>query len=227
MNEELDRLILEWLHDEGGHKDKAGKYRVSDAGKCYLMRYMKRHGVERVSLPPEKIRRRFWVGHVFHEFVQQKLSAIFSDSDDVEIEKRVEDEHRVGHVDIVWNGAVYELKTIKSLKYISNAIKHHELQVVTYTEMLGLEDCFIVYIDIQSFDIQQIEPTPSAKRRAWEDWNTAISFWEQQQLPPTTKDWYCDSCPFKDICPEHGGSWSEVEMAIEKAKERNEEEAEI
>ncbi|MEM2963737.1 MAG: hypothetical protein QXN01_04560, partial [Candidatus Anstonellales archaeon] len=49
------------------------KFRVSDAGRCHLMRYWKRQGKPASDEPDARTQRVFEVGHVFHVWLQDLL----------------------------------------------------------------------------------------------------------------------------------------------------------
>ncbi len=187
------------------------KFRVSDAGRCYLMRYWKRQGKPFTDEPDSRTQRVFEVGHVFHRWLQNLLEA---KGMLIEKEKKVEDIHRVGHIDalvMTEQGLVlYDFKTVHSRKFHykrkegGNGDKHYAMQAYTYAQMLpfGVADIRIGYISKDDLCIEEVSVDEAIEQDVIDDWNTLIELWEKQIEPPAQPqyEWECKYCVYKSIC---------------------------
>ncbi len=199
----IDSYIAE-AREEFQHTEK---FRVSDAGRCRLMRYWKRQGKEPTDLPDERTLRVFEVGHVFHKWLQDclKEKGVL-----IEAELEVEDLHRKGHVDaIVFSDdklVLYDFKTVHSRKfnYLSTEKDiHYHFQALTYAMMLpfGVDSVRIAYISKDDLRIQEIEVLPHIEDEVRQDWLILIEAWERKQEPePNPKDWECKYCIYRSSC---------------------------
>lgn len=195
------------------------KFRMSDAGKCRLMRYLKRSGK-----PFEQSHGNLFAleaGNVIHSWVE---NAVFSAGYGVESEGELEDEHRIGHFDLLLDVneelVLVEVKTVNSKKmyYIDrqNAPdKQHLYQLVTYWEAIHtsspilkssetLSRAYIVYINRDNWqDIRELEVEID---RLWQeevrqDWNILLDAWLNHDAPsPNPESWECHYCNYKNDC---------------------------
>ena len=113
----IETIIDDNISKKHRAKDNS-KFRVSDSGRCHLMRFWKRQGKEFSDEVDRRTRRVFEVGHIFHEWLQEGLlkAGVL-----VEKEFKVEDIHRAGHADAIVmteQGLVlYDFKTVHSKKF--------------------------------------------------------------------------------------------------------------
>lgn len=211
----LARIIDEYIREKNGEgipSTENPKFRVSDAGKCHLMRYWKRKGIEPTDEPDVRAKRVFEVGHVFHNWLQAILRR---NGCLVEEEFEVEDTHRKGHVDAIVmtpEGLIlYDFKTVHSRKfnYLNNEIdKHYIHQIVTYYMMLpfGVEDIRLAYISKDDLRIQEMSIIREFEfekilQETVDDWDKLIIAWETGQEPePNPETWECRYCIYRSRC---------------------------
>ncbi|MEM7828549.1 MAG: PD-(D/E)XK nuclease family protein [Candidatus Aenigmatarchaeota archaeon] len=188
------------------------KFRVSDAGRCHLMRFWKRQGKPATDEPDARTQRVFEVGHVFHVWLQdllQKTGLLLHK------EYRVEDMHRIGHIDaIVRVGEaliLYDFKTVHSRKFHhrrregGNGDMHYAMQAWTYAQMLpfGVEDIRIAYISKDDLCIDEVSvlDIDDISEYVKQDWFSLIDSWVRQEEPrPNPADWECKYCIYKSSC---------------------------
>lgn len=203
--------------EEGLERDNS-KFRMSDAGKCRLMRYWKRQGkpYDPADMPPNVLRS-LQVGILLHEWVESILhSGVGMNFISVQTEGTLEDEHRLGHYDVLitmtnvtqW---LFDVKTINGKKayYMrekgEGPSKQHIYQIVTYAERLDPrpERLTLAYIDRDTLDIFE---HPIDFDGFWpvvkSDWDTLIEAWNTQTEPaPNPEHWECNYCMYKKDCP--------------------------
>ena len=208
----IDQYIAEQRseQDQDRHHDK---FRVSDAGRCHLMRFWKRQGKPFTDQPDERTRRVFEVGHVFHRWIQdilQKKGLLIAK------ELEVKDEHRIGHVDAIVRYAddwlvMYDFKTVHSRKFHwkkkegGNGDLHYAMQAWTYYQMCNLDihEVRIAYISKDDLCIDEIlvSDYDSIGSKTREDWEMLITAWEKGEEPkPNPMDWECKYCVYRSIC---------------------------
>jgi len=215
----LQDLIHEYLQQDRGneisltipiHEDKRDvkKFRMSDAGKCRLMRYWKRQGKE-MTPPGVEARRNMELGNVLHAWVIQALSDVGA-LESAEIE--LEDEHRIGHYDVIVSKGsrriLYDLKTVNGKQWYWKVDKrkgpdtHQVFQLVTYASVMSVDECSIAYVHRESL---QIEEFPVSQAQFLEivndDWKILIDAWNDQREPAiNTEPWECKYCPYNLSC---------------------------
>jgi len=213
MQQYIKQIIDEYIAEKKKQEERDySKFRVSDAGRCRLMRFLKRLGVSPTDLPDSRTLRIFEVGHTFHKWIQgilQEKNLLLS------AEHRLEDEHRLGHIDAVILSEtqkliIYDFKTVHSKKfsYIQQADEHHAQQVLTYYLMLPdeirgeVEDVRVAYISKDDLRIEEFSVlSPELIAKTKEDWEILISAWEKGKEPePNPKIWECKFCPYKSMC---------------------------
>lgn len=194
------------------------KFRVSDAGRCHLMRYWKRQRKPVSDVPDSRTQRVFEAGHVFHVWLQDLLQ-----EKDLLIvrEKEVEDSHRIGHIDaIVMDGEariLYDFKTVHSRKFHykqkdgNNKDMHYAVQAYTYAIMspVCIDDVRIAYISKDDLCIEEVsvEKTyPNISSLYENDWFPLFEAWERQEEPKANPaEWECKYCIYRSSCPHAGG----------------------
>jgi len=178
----LAKMIDEYVQEKLAQKERDNsKFRVSDAGRCRHMRYLKRLGVEFSDEYESRVLRVFEVGHVFHRWVQAVLEEkglLFAK------EYEVEDEHRLGHIDAIVKTEegliLYDFKTVHSKKFNFldrvGVDEHYSMQAVSYYLLLPEEirkeivDVRIAYISKDDLRIAEFSVlTPEVIEKTEED----------------------------------------------------------
>ena len=185
------------------------KFRVSDAGRCRLMRYWKRQGKERPELPPNVLRI-FALGYLFQEWIE---TAIKKQGWDLMVEIEVEDEERRGHIDAlihVDDGIIlYDWKTVNGkkfwyLKQYGDRNSHYHYQVATYAQMFEQPLLDARIADINKDDLSVYETSVhlvEMQHKAAEDWKILLDAWKNQQEPQANPEpWECRYCVYNSDC---------------------------
>lgn len=191
------------------------KFRVSDAGRCHLMRYWKRQGKPFTDEPDARTQRVFEVGHIFHGWLQDLLK---EKGLLIEREKEVEDIHRIGHVDAIIQTEqgliLYDFKTVHSRKFHykrkegNNGDVHYAMQAYTYAMMLpfGVADIRIAYISKDDLCIEEmtVMDIDDISEYVNQDWYSLIDAWNREEEPkPNPMSWECGYCSYCSCCA-HG-----------------------
>lgn len=188
------------------------KFRISDAGKCHLMRFWKRQGIEPTNSSSFDIRLVMESGNLLHawfQYVLKKIGVIEA------AEMEVQDEHKLGHFDCIlaYNNTriLYDLKTIsgKKMYYFhkngDKPDKQHIYQVLTYHSLLHPwpDDVRIAYISRDTLEICEcvVHLGHNALVEAANDWGALIGAWEVDMSPaPNPEPWECNYCVYRDAC---------------------------
>ena len=213
----IERVINEYIIEKdkmtGQDHARLPKFRVSDAGRCHLMRYWKRQGKPFTDLPDERTRRVFEVGHIFHRWIQdilQRKGLLLAK------EYEVMDEHRIGHVDAIvryeddWV-VMYDFKTVHSRKFHwkkkenSYSDMHYAMQAWTYYQMINIDvhEVRLAYISKDDLLIDEIlvSDYDSIGSKTIEDWDLLISAWVKGEEPkPNPMNWECMYCVYRSAC---------------------------
>ncbi len=205
----LANLVDEYIETKRSSETRdISKFRVSDAGRCHLMRFWKRQGKPFTDEPDARTYRVFEVGHVFHVWLQDLLA---EKGLIVGKEFKVEDKHRLGHIDalvMTEQGLVlYDFKTVHSRKfhYMKNGDgdRHYMMQAYTYATLLplGVTDIRIAYISKDDLCISEVSVDEAIEQNVMDDWNMLLSAWERQEEPePHPMDWECKYCNYRSSC---------------------------
>ena len=210
----IEKIINEYLKEQ---RDKpyvsSGKFNVSDAGRCHLMRFWKRKAEKVKADFDERAYRIFEVGHIFHGFIQDILG---KKGDLLARELRVEDEHRAGIIDAIVqsNGKVilYDFKTVHSRKFFwikKEADLHYHYQAATYTSMVkvkptgfSIDETRICYISKDDLLIKEV-PVFITDKQLVADWNPLIAAWTTNTEPEKNPmSWECKYCNYIAHCKE-------------------------
>lgn len=219
----VDEYIAEKRAEQINSHDK---FRVSDAGRCHLMRYWKRQGKSATDEPDARTQRVFEVGHIFHKWLQdllQKKGIL------VEKEKEVEDIHRIGHADAIIQNEkgliLYDFKTVHSRKFHykrkegNNGDIHYYMQAYTYATMLpfGVSDIRIAYISKDDLCIEEVTVPDEISETVMRDWSILIEAWKKGQEPePNPMSWECNYCIYRSSC-----TYSQAKKDKENKNESN------
>ena len=209
----LTEIIAEYITEKSNAEVRDhSKFRVSDAGRCHLYRYWKRLGKPASDLPDDRAQRIFEVWNVFHVWLQDVLAEsglLF------EKELRVEDTHRIGHIDAIVHTdkglVLYDFKTVHSRKFHwrrkegNNGDMHYAMQAYTYATMLrtGVVDVRIAYISKDDLCIEEVSvlQIDDIAEYVQQDWATLLAAWVRQEPPkPNPMDWECRYCIYRTEC---------------------------
>lgn len=213
----IDAYVAERQAHDTAERSQVDKFRMSDAGKCRLMRYWKRQG-KPASAPisPEALRQ-MQAGLILHDFLGQVIAAHFLTNGATRLEGELQDEHRIGHYD-VWvqtvNGSIlYDLKTVKGKeanyleKYGKEAKRQHQYQIVSYASLLDPrpDELRVAYIDRETLRVVQEYQVcfNLLIQEVHADWDILIGAWNAQVEPDANPDdtWECKFCAYRDSCP--------------------------
>ncbi|MGD9125734.1 MAG: PD-(D/E)XK nuclease family protein [Planctomycetia bacterium] len=189
------------------------KYRLSDAGRCRLMRYWKRQGKVGTRDIPGTVALQMQAGNLIHAYIEtamQRMGCL------VASEAPLEDDHRLGHFDMVLltpdgQYILYDIKTITNkkafyrAKYGDGADDQHIAQLVSYGLMYEdrLDALRMAYVVRDTMEIQEI-PIEMARHEddVLSDWAILINAWDQQIEPdPNPQRWECAYCAYAHDCP--------------------------
>ena len=213
------------IHQDGPSENR--KFRMSDAGRCHLYRYWKRQGKE-IPMPMPDALLTMEAGNVMHAWI---AAACESAGYLIETEGELEDQHRIGHFDLLLDMSgdlvLADVKTISSKKmftmkkYRNPPDWHHIAQLMTYWDSLTDESpilnedekidktliCYVNRDNWNEFLEIDIERTPLLLAAVQDDWEDLTAAWESGKYPKAnpTNEWECKYCPFKAIC-----EWREV-----------------
>lgn len=212
----IDTQIKKRRDAETAERDNS-KFRISDAGKCHLYRYWKRAGKPMTQKIEANGYRAMELGIQLHELIQEFLVAARMDGEitDIQFERVVEDEHRLGHFDALFsiNGEkiLYDFKTISSKqayfmqKNGDTEKRQHALQLMTYRNLLpyAIKQARIAYINRENLDVVadiQVNPMRWISETL-KDWDTIIGAWKRDREPAANPEhWECKYCPYIQSC---------------------------
>ncbi len=189
------------------------KFHISDMGRCYRMRFLKRLGM--VGEPyNDRVLRVFAVGTILHEWLQEQAEQM---GVLVGKEIRVENANWIGHADAIIQTdgykVLYDFKTVNSRKFTylarGESDEHYILQLLTYLVFLqggehkDLQDARLLYISKDDLRLHQprYHLTDERKDAIMLDMATMEKHWEEQTLPLRCEGWeskYCTYCPKTD-----------------------------
>lgn len=188
------------------------KFRLSDAGKCRLMRFFKRQGKpETRDLPPD-VRLQMQVGNIIHAYIERAAHEMGCL---VAAEERLEDDHRIGHFDLIvechGQSILYDVKSITNKKayYMArnggDADAQHIAQVISYVHLYAgpLHEQRIAYVTRDTLEFREV-PVDLARHEddVLADWAMLISAWTRQEPPAANpQSWECQYCAYGPDCP--------------------------
>ena len=221
----IDKAIAVARAEKNLTRISSGKFNVSDAGKCRLMRYWKRQGKTIVE-PDERAFRVFEVGHIIEKWV---ISMLNTKTAPITFQEQVlvEDEHRKGFADLIFytpdsQTILYDIKTVHSRKFWRNekegwdkADLHYKCQVLTYNSMLPkpCNSLRLLYVSKDDLCMAEVgvtgnESAPEGDTTALNikeycdyDWLYLINRWKAKIEPiANPMAWECEYCGYKDTC---------------------------
>jgi len=189
------------------------KFRLSDAGRCRLMRYWKRQGKPVTNTPTPDVLVQMQAGNLIHAYIER---AAHDTGCLVASEDRLEDDHRIGHFDLIVKNPggseliLYDIKTITNKKayYMAKdgkqADAQHVAQLVSYALLYPepLDALRIAYVIRDTLEITEAPISlPAHEEDVVADWAILISAWNTQ-TPPTAnpEKWECQYCPYQTDC---------------------------
>ena len=200
------------------------KFRVSDAGKCRLMRYWKRQGKPGKQEWPLETLKAMQLGINVHEYIQRIVTGLPHGIARALCEQRLEDEHRIGHFDLylelsepfisdtgrLVQAILYDIKTKGSKQWFHfdkddrKNDRAHEYQLLSYDLMsldLPVDECRIAYINRDTFEIWENIIHFGNYSAVEDDWEILIQAWNKQEEPaPNAEKWECKYCMYHDDC---------------------------
>lgn len=217
----FDAFYLERQQRDRAERGAIHKFRMSDAGRCRLMRYWKLQGKPAAEVPIDALRN-MQAGNVLHDFFGSVIAdrAITQSGKPivgVMLEGKVEDEHRIGHYDI-WaqtleGSFLIDLKTVKGKeasyleKYGKKAKHQHVYQIVSYADLLvpRPDKLLVVYVERETLRVVLESTVDYALniKDVEEDWRILIDAWNFGDVPEPNPDdtWECKFCGYRDVCP--------------------------
>lgn len=192
------------------------KFRLSDAGKCRLMRFYKRQGKPATNTLTPDVLLQMQAGNLLHAYIEraaQEMGYL------VASEEKLEDEHRIGHFDMIVRNPqdedeqiLYDIKTITNkkayymLKNGNQADAQHVAQVVSYASMYpgDIDDLCIAYVIRDTMEIQEVRLSMAENiNDVSADWTFLFSAWSTQTPPAANpQSWECKYCPYTQDCPQ-------------------------
>lgn len=189
------------------------KFRLSDAGKCRLMRYYKRQGKKAESLAPD-ILLQMQAGNLIHAWIE---TAAYQIGCLISAEEQLEDDHRIGHFDLIIQRTaqspriLYDVKTITSKKtYLmekkgKKAEEQNIAQIVSYWSMLpyrSIDELRLAYVTRDTMAIREVRIYPEDHVQAvTEDWEILIDAWNAHREPKANAEsWECRYCAYRSGC---------------------------
>jgi CRISPR/Cas system-associated exonuclease Cas4 (RecB family) len=187
------------------------KFRLSDAGKCRLMRYWKRQGREATNSMSPEVTLQMQAGNLLHAYIERAVQWC---NGLVDSESTLEDDHRIGHFDMVIHDhdglIMYDIKTINSKKAYfmekdgNRADPQHIAQIVSYAIMYPgqLDALRLAYVVRDTFEIREIEVERiSSEPTVIADWQLLLDAWVDQKEPAANpSEWECKYCQYKADC---------------------------
>jgi CRISPR/Cas system-associated exonuclease Cas4 (RecB family) len=179
------------------------------------MRYYKRQGEFKTQPLPPDVLLRMQAGNMIHAYIER---AVHEMGCLIASEDRLEDEHRIGHFDMIverpdgTERILYDIKTITNKKayYMDRDGKtidrQHAFQVVSYAHMLPapVDTLRIAYVIRDTMEIRDVPVDPSDyEDEVIRDWALLIGDWKSRMEPeanPTS--WECRYCPYRIDCPQ-------------------------
>jgi CRISPR/Cas system-associated exonuclease Cas4 (RecB family) len=176
---------------------------------CLRKAWLRRKYRDRIELTESQ---RWWIyrGNIF-----DNLWTSLFEKNQVEVRYKINDELTiVGHADFIYDDAVWELKTIATIKALWDRNEQrykpkpwHVKQVLFYAHCLGLEKIRLCYISFdgykifteQDFELNKDEVIRELVEKALEFHN----YWKND-IPPakTSQEWECKFCEVKQFCKE-------------------------
>ena len=208
------------------------KFRVSDAGKCRLMRYWKRQGKPGKQEWPLETLKAMQLGINIHEYIQKIVTDLPCGITRAICEQTVEDGQRIGHFDLyvelsdpvtspvsgdLVHTILYDIKTKGSKQWFyfekdgRKSDHAHEYQVLTYCSMIDnpdmpVDECRIAYVNRDTFEMRENIVDFGLEEKVSEDWILLIQAWERQEEPaPNAQKWECKYCMYCAECPHSKG----------------------
>ena len=198
--------------EDAKKRERSGKWSPSKLGRCMRFQYWSRANETETNLPDVTALKRFAVGHLFHEYVQEFFK-------DAESEVLIETDDIKGYADLVTKDEVMDIKSINewSFKYlldkdfdVSKAKPEHCLQVALYAKLLQKPKASLLFINTKSlgtvqFEVDLIEWIPKVNLEL----SQLNAYWLVKGLPKAAPRCYrnkegnlaeCSYCSFLTKC---------------------------
>ena len=206
----LEQLLDKKLLEEQAQKQtriRSGKFSPSSFGRCYRLQYWNRKNEPITNPPSIESLRRFKVGNIFHDFIQQFFA-------DAQTEVKVEEDDILGFLDIELEDRIVDIKSARSYKFKVMRDKGYSvlqddmpyaLQLGYYMMRRNKSIGELVFVDKDALDIIEVRiDLDKIKPHLVEEIAMLRSYWAAGKLPPPLPRAYnaqdCKYCQFKDKC---------------------------
>jgi len=111
----------------------------------------------------------------------------------------------VGRIDFVYNGKLYELKTINTVKYLDSPYPHHIKQVRFYAFCENLKQAVLLYLAFDGHKVFEVDCADEEVLPVVEEIEKkALILYEalKRNTPPEpyNETWECRYCEFSTVC---------------------------
>jgi hypothetical protein len=186
---------------------RSGKFSPSMFGRCYRAQFWNRLNEPQTNPPNAEALRRFKVGNIIHDYVQQ----FFPSATEIKIE--VADDI-IGFADIVLPDEVVDIKSCRSYEFklmlkedydIKTAKFNNGLQVCSYAYFLGKPKARLIFIEKDELDSKEFPLVVADWKQAIDDELEILrGHWKKQELPKPLPRAYggkeCQYCNWLDKC---------------------------
>jgi len=222
---DFDKIIADFIRDKEEKNKKEliiSKYSASMLGNCLRQNYYAYTSPIEFSI--EKLRI-FEIGKVLHEWIAKLLSntphaELISSEKEISLIDLESDITISGRLDdvilIKENGKkiVIEVKSIKSLEYLTEPKKPHIMQLMIYLKALQhykIDEGIILYINKNNLTTKsfRIKYDDKILKEAFERAKTLHHYLTNKILPPPEAkikkemNWACAYCQYSEICSKH------------------------
>jgi len=192
--------------EESKSRERSGKWSPSRLGRCMRYQYWSRANEVETNLPDITALKRFEVGDLFHDYVQNFFTA--------QIEVLVETDDVKGYADIVTNDEVVDIKSVNDWAFkflldkefnVDKAKPEACMQVSLYAKLLNKPKASLLFINTKSLATVQCEVNLGEWiARVDTELATLNSAWEKKALPSASPRCYagkeCSYCSFLQKC---------------------------
>jgi len=214
--EDVNTLMESWITNKREVEGKEHaeptdeEWYASSSGDCPRKLYFQKRHPKEHSMDLLKT---FQVGNIWHDFIQENL---FKDAEN-ETPSNITDEATGitirGRLDILKDGVIYELKSIKNLKYgtkvngkwrgVEEGAKiEHIFQLMIYLKARGLQKGKVVYIEKHSLKIveHEVEFNEEVYQEAIKNFVIATKGLKENKLPDECDTDKCGICDYQEEC---------------------------
>ena len=155
--------------------------------------------------PPNDLLKIFCIGNIIHDFIQTQIIT----EGKSEVPSTIEEDGIVvrGRLDCLLGDVIYEIKTIKSLNYVTNEPKdEHRRQLNIYLNANNLKNGVLLYVEKNT--LQTIEHIVTFNQELYDDsikqfklvHKAIVNKKPPERLSDYPDGWNCRYCNFRDVC---------------------------